>query len=125
MLEGVWNRKSFEASLELGGGWSLRDAEGVRGQSWQNSETALEQKTGRPLTGIGKQNRSREEREKGENKRKIGNKGSSPDTSSPEIPLKELTQWLATHGGLTLNCAVWVKGYIQCRLLGNTHNNDN
>ena len=29
--------------------------------------------------GIGKQNRSREEREKGENKRKIGIKGLSPD----------------------------------------------
>ena len=37
-------------SLELGGGQSLMNAKGVRGQSWQNSETALEQKTGRPLT---------------------------------------------------------------------------
>ena len=29
LLEGVWNRKSFEASLELGGGWSPRDAKAV------------------------------------------------------------------------------------------------
>ena len=37
-------------SLELGGGWSLKNAKGVRGQSWKNSETASERKTGRPLT---------------------------------------------------------------------------
>ena len=29
LVEGVWNRKSFEASLELGGSQSLKDAEGV------------------------------------------------------------------------------------------------
>ena len=45
-----WNRKSFEASLELGGSQSLRDAEGVQGRSRQNSETASEWKTGHPLT---------------------------------------------------------------------------
>ena len=41
-------------SLGLGGGQSPKNAEGVQGQSWQNSETALEWKTGRPLTvGLG------------------------------------------------------------------------
>ena len=50
LLEGAWSRKYCEASLELGGGWSPKDAEGVRGRSWKNSKTALEQKTGRPLT---------------------------------------------------------------------------
>ena len=37
-------------SLELRGGWSPKNAEGVQGQSWQNSKTALEWKTGHPLT---------------------------------------------------------------------------
>ena len=50
MLEGAWNRKYFKVSSELGGGQSPKNAEGVQGWSWQNSETALEQKTGRPLT---------------------------------------------------------------------------
>ena len=36
---------------------------------------------------IGKQNRSREEREKGEIKRKIGNKGLSPDTGQATRPV--------------------------------------
>ena len=40
-------------SLELGGGQSLKNAKGVQGQSWQKSETALEQKTGCPLTYTG------------------------------------------------------------------------
>ena len=39
-------------SPELGGGRSLRNAKGVQGRSWQNSETALKQKTGHPLTSI-------------------------------------------------------------------------
>ena len=37
-------------SLELGGGQSPKSAEGVRGWSWQSSETASEWKTGHPLT---------------------------------------------------------------------------
>ena len=50
LLEGAWNRKHSKASLELGGGRSPKNAKGVQGQSWKNSETALEQKTGHPLT---------------------------------------------------------------------------
>ena len=37
-------------SLELGGGWSPKNAKGVRGWSWKNSEMFLEWKTGYPLT---------------------------------------------------------------------------
>ena len=40
-------------SLELGGSRSPKNAEGVRGRSWKNSEMFLERKTGRPLTGGG------------------------------------------------------------------------
>ena len=36
-------------SPELRGGRSPKNAEGIRGWSWQNSKTALEQKTGHPL----------------------------------------------------------------------------
>ena len=50
LLEGAWNKKYSKVSLELGGGWSPKNAEGVRGQSWKNSEMFVEQKTGRPLT---------------------------------------------------------------------------
>ena len=48
----AWNRKYSEASLELGGGQSPKDAKGVRGQSWKNSEMFSEQKTGHPLTPL-------------------------------------------------------------------------
>ena len=44
------NRKNSETCLELGGGQSPKNAEGVSGQSWQNSEMALERKRGCPLT---------------------------------------------------------------------------
>ena len=37
-------------SLELRGGQSPKNAEGVRGRSWKNSEMFLERKTGHPLT---------------------------------------------------------------------------
>ena len=50
LLEGAQNRKYSKASLELGGSWSPKNAKGVQGQSWKNSKTALEQKTGCPLT---------------------------------------------------------------------------
>ena len=36
-------------SLELRGGQSPKNAKGVRGQSWKNSEMFSEQKTGHPL----------------------------------------------------------------------------
>ena len=38
-------------SLELGGGWSLKNAKGVQSQSWKDSEMFWEPKTGHPLTG--------------------------------------------------------------------------
>ena len=50
LLEGARSRKYCKESLELRGGQSPKDAEGVQGQSWKNSKTALEWKTGRPLT---------------------------------------------------------------------------
>ena len=37
-------------SPELGGGWSPKNAEGVQGLSWKNTEMLLGWKTGRPLT---------------------------------------------------------------------------
>ena len=37
-------------SPELGGGWSPKNAEGIRGQSWENSEIASEWKRAHPLT---------------------------------------------------------------------------
>ena len=37
-------------SLELGGGQGPKNAEGVQGQSWQNSKMALERKRSCPLT---------------------------------------------------------------------------
>ena len=49
-VEGARNRKYCEGSLELGGGQSLKNAKGVRGWSWQNSETVSEWKTGYLLT---------------------------------------------------------------------------
>ena len=49
-MEGVQNKKYSKVSLELGGSRSPKNAEGVQGQSWKNSEMFLEQKTGRPLT---------------------------------------------------------------------------
>ena len=52
LLEGAWNRKYSEVSLELGGSWSLKNAEGVQDQSWKNSEMLLEQKRGHPLTPL-------------------------------------------------------------------------
>ena len=50
LLEGAWNKKYSKVSLELGGGRSPKNAKGVRGRSWKNSEMFSEQKTGRPLT---------------------------------------------------------------------------
>ena len=51
LLEGAQNKKYSKASLELGGGWSPKNAEGVQGWSGKNSEMLLEWKTGDPLTG--------------------------------------------------------------------------
>ena len=50
LLEGAWNRKYSKVSLELGGGQRSKNAKGVQGWSWKNSEMLLEQKTGCPLT---------------------------------------------------------------------------
>ena len=50
LLEGARNKKYSKVSLELGGGQSLKNAEGVQGWSWKNSEMFSEQKTGCPLT---------------------------------------------------------------------------
>ena len=52
LLDGGWNRKYSEVSLELRGDWSPKNAEGVQGRSWKDSEVSSGQKTGRPLTGI-------------------------------------------------------------------------
>ena len=49
-MEGARNRKYSEVSLELRGSRSLKNAEGIQGQSWKDSKMFLEQKTGRPLT---------------------------------------------------------------------------
>ena len=46
----AWNEKYSKVSPELGGSRSPRNAEGVRGRSWKNSEMFSEWKTGRPLT---------------------------------------------------------------------------
>ena len=51
LLEGAWSRKHFEAFLELGGGQSPKNAEGVQGWSWENSKMLSEWKRGHPLTG--------------------------------------------------------------------------
>ena len=53
LLDGGWNRKYSEVSPELEGGRSPKNAEGVRGRSWKDSEMSLERKTGRPLTTMG------------------------------------------------------------------------
>ena len=50
-MEGAWNQKYSKVSLELGGGWSLKNAKGVRGRSWKNSKMFLEWRTGHPQMG--------------------------------------------------------------------------
>ena len=50
LLDGGWNRKYSEVSPELGGSWSPKNAKGVQGWSWKDSEMSSEWKTGRPLT---------------------------------------------------------------------------
>ena len=49
-MEGTQDKKYSKVSVELRGSWSLKDAKGVRGQSWKNLEMFLEWKTGCPLT---------------------------------------------------------------------------
>ena len=51
--KGLGIRSTLKCLWNLEAGWSLKNAEGVRGQSWKNSEMFLEWKTGRPLTDIG------------------------------------------------------------------------
>ena len=50
LLDGGWNRKYSEVSPELGGGRSPKNAKGVRGRSWKDSEMSSERKTSHPLT---------------------------------------------------------------------------
>ena len=50
LLDGGRNRKYSKVSPELRGSWSPKNAGGIRGRSWKDSEMSSEQKTGRPLT---------------------------------------------------------------------------
>ena len=44
LLEGAQNRKYSKVSLELGGSQSPKNAKGIQGRSWKDSEMFLEWK---------------------------------------------------------------------------------